>query len=69
MRNRKRLDLTVKYCDLYGATLMNLIDQAGAQNVVDASILNKAKTIMDSAIKTPNDIIFHHSKLMEMRGA
>lgn len=69
MRNKKRIELTVKYCDLYGATLLNLIDQAGESNVVDLKILEKTKDIMQSAIKTPEDIVFHHNKLMEMRGA
>lgn len=69
MNEKKRMDLTTKYCDLWGATLLNLITQAGAQNVIDNSILDKTQKIMDGAIKNTNDIVFHHKKLMQLRSA
>lgn len=62
-------NLTIKYYDLWQATFMNLLTQAGIENVVDASILNKTDELMKNAIKNTQDVVFHHNKLMEMRGA
>lgn len=67
MREKKRLELVTKFCDLFGATLMNLIEQAGIHNVIPDSIIKKTQEIINGAIKTPEDIIYHHKKLMEQR--
>ena len=66
---KQREELMTKYCDLYGATLMNLINQVGAEHVVDCNILRRTKSIMETAIQKPQDIVYFHKKLMKMREA
>ena len=63
----KNLDLTIKYYDLWGATLMNLVTQAGIDNVVDASIIGATNSIMLDKVKTEKDLRYYHNKLMETR--
>lgn len=69
MNEKKRIELTTKYCDLWGATLLNLITQAGLYSVIDKRIIEKTQEIMDGAIHNTKDIDFHHKKLMELRSA
>lgn len=63
----KQKELTIKYYDLWGATLMHLITEAGVHNVIDANILEQTDRIVKNAIKKPDDIMYHHNKLMQMR--
>lgn len=60
---KKNDELTLKYYDLWGATLMNILTQTG----IPIEILEKTDSIVKNAIKKPQDIMYHHRKLMQMR--
>lgn len=62
---RKNDELMLKYYDLWGATLLNLVTQAG----IDPELIKKTDEIVKNAIKKPQDVMFHHKKLTELRSA
>ena len=65
----KKIELVCRYYDLWTATLLNLIEQVGIENVIDQTFIEKTNEIMRTKIKTKRDIDYFHKKLMEMRAA
>lgn len=63
----KKIELVCRYYELWTATLLNLIEQVGIENVIDKSFIDRTNEIMRTKIKTKRDINYFHKKLMESR--